>query len=185
MRMCYFCCMEHIVIKKAGVNDVSTIQHIGRTTFFETFADRNSEENMQAYLEESFREEKVKRELENPDSLFFVAWDGDEAVGYLKVNFGDAQTDVKDERAMEIERIYVRHAYFGKKVGQLLYEQALAIAKEANKQYVWLGVWEENARAIRFYEKNGFVAFDKHIFMVGDDEQTDVMMRREVFLNPS
>lgn len=170
--------MNNIVIRKVGIEDIATVQFIGKQTFFETFADRNSEENMKQYLEESFNKEKIKGELENPDSEFFIAFDGEEAVGYLKVNFGDAQTDVKDEKALEIERIYVRHAFFGKKVGQLLYEKALSIAKEAGKEYMWLGVWEENARAIRFYEKNGFVAFDRHPFMVGDDEQTDIMMKK-------
>ena len=59
----------------------------------------------------------------------------------------------------------------------MLYDKAIEIAKEKDAEYVWLGVWEENSRAIRFYKKNGFVEFDKHIFKLGDDEQTDVMMK--------
>jgi ribosomal protein S18 acetylase RimI-like enzyme len=43
---------------------------------------------------------------------------------------------------------------------------------------VWLGVWEKNLRAISFYEKNGFIAFDQHIFQLGDDRQTDIMMKK-------
>jgi ribosomal protein S18 acetylase RimI-like enzyme len=67
--------------------------------------------------------------------------------------------------------------FHGKKVGQLLYDKAIEIARQLNVDYVWLGVWEENPRAIAFYRKNGFVAFDKHIFKLGDDEQTDIMMK--------
>ncbi len=62
-------------------------------------------------------------------------------------------------------------------MGQVLYNQAIDIAKKKKATYVWLGVWEENPRAISFYKKNGFVEFDKHIFKLGDDEQTDIMMK--------
>ena len=87
---------------------------------------------------------------------------------------------MKDNKALEIERIYVAKAFHGKKVGQILYEKAIHIAKQMNVAYVWLGVWEENPRAIHFYKKNGFVEFDKHIFRLGDDEQTDLMMKLEI-----
>ncbi|MNE89030.1 Protease synthase and sporulation negative regulatory protein PAI 1 [compost metagenome] len=79
-----------------------------------------------------------------------------------------------------MERIYVLQEFLGKKVGQLLIDKALEVAALQNVKFVWLGVWEENYRAIRFYEKNGFIIFDKHIFRLGNDEQTDLMMRREV-----
>lgn len=79
---------------------------------------------------------------------------------------------------MEIERTYVLRSHHGKKVGQLLYNQALDVALNNKAEYLWLGVWEQNPRAIRFYEKNGFVAFDKHIFKLGADEQTDIMMKK-------
>ena len=101
-------------------------------------------------------------------------------MGYLKLNGGNSQTELKDERTLEIERIYVLSSWYGKQVGQLLYNKAIEVALELNADYIWLGVWEENQRAIRFYERNGFVAFDKHIFRLGDDEQTDIMMKRPV-----
>ncbi|MCK7554012.1 GNAT family N-acetyltransferase [Chitinophaga sedimenti] len=133
---------------------------------------------MQKYLDESFSEAKVQAELVNPQSFFFIAWEDNNPVGYLKLNVGGAQTEPQNTSAMEIERIYVQAAWHGKKVGQLLYDKALATAQEQGKAYLWLGVWEENVRAIRFYEKNGFVAFDKHIFRIGQDEQTDIMMKK-------
>ena len=79
---------------------------------------------------------------------------------------------------MEIERIYVKSSHHGKKVGQLLYSKALDIAFLKDKKYIWLGVWEENKRAVNFYKKNGFEEFDKHIFRLGNDEQTDLMMKK-------
>lgn len=99
-------------------------------------------------------------------------------IGYLKINLGQAQTEKLDLDALEIERIYLLKAFYGQKVGQLLYQKAIDIAHEIQASYVWLGVWEENYRALKFYEKNGFIAFDKHKFWLGDDEQTDLMMKK-------
>ncbi|UOU97512.1 GNAT family N-acetyltransferase [Chryseobacterium daecheongense] len=170
--------MTSIIINQANINDLETIQLIGRQTFKETFAASNTVEEMEKYLTESFSTEKVKTELTNPESLFFIAWEEDNPVGYLKVNSGNAQTELQDKTSLEIERIYVKSSHHGKKVGQLLYDQALETAKALQKAYIWLGVWEENLKAIQFYKKNGFVEFDKHIFRLGDDEQTDIMMKK-------
>jgi len=169
--------METIRISQATLLDLSRLQQIGRQTFLETFAAGNSEENMQAYLEEGFSSAKLTAELQEPNSAFYLAELAGTTIGYLKVNTGAAQTERLANSAFEIERIYVLQAFHGKKVGQLLYEKALQLATQAQAAYVWLGVWEENPRAIRFYQKNGFVAFDKHIFKLGDDEQTDILMK--------
>jgi ribosomal protein S18 acetylase RimI-like enzyme len=170
--------MTQIIIDKADLGDLQTLQQVGRETFFETFAQSNTEADMKQYLEENFSEEKVRAELTNPDSYFFIAREEGNPIGYLKTNVGQAQTELRDETGLEIERIYVTSSHHGKKVGALLYEKALEVAQQMKKSYLWLGVWEENPRAIRFYEKNGFVAFDKHLFKVGTDEQTDILMRK-------
>lgn len=98
-------------------------------------------------------------------------------IGYLKINTGDAQTEIQDSQTLEIERIYVLKEFHGKKVGQLLYEKAIQIATGLKVNYIWLGVWEQNLRALQFYKKNGFLAFDKHMFKLGNDEQIDIMMK--------
>jgi len=169
-----------IAISKITVNDLNELQSIGKLTFAETFSSGNSEENMKAYLENGFSAEKLTTELGDPNAEFYFAELEGETIGYLKVNVGQSQTEIKDHNALEIERIYVLKEFHGKKVGQILYNKAIALAKEKNVDYVWLGVWEENPRAIRFYEKNGFKAFDKHVFKLGNDEQTDIMMRLSI-----
>ena len=169
--------MKNIAIKRVTLADIDQIQKIGRQTFFETFSDSNSEENMTKYLEEGFSLKRLTAEINDNNSEFYFAEFGKTIIGYLKLNFGQSQTELKDERTVEIERIYVLKRFHGKNVGQLLYEKALQIARQRNAEYVWLGVWEENPRAINFYKKNGFVEFDKHIFKLGDDEQTDIMMK--------
>ncbi|MBV7530374.1 GNAT family N-acetyltransferase [Chitinophaga sp. sic0106] len=172
--------MEHIEIRKVTAANTATLAKLARTTFFETFASSNSEADMQQYLDEHFNEKSVGSEINNPDSHFYIAWENDSPVGYLKLNTGNAQTELKSPETIEIERIYVLQTYHGKKVGQLLYEKAIAVAKELNKPRIWLGVWEENPRAIRFYEKNGFVVFDKHPFVLGNEHQIDLMMHKTV-----
>jgi len=169
--------MAKIKIEKATVKDIIKLQVIGRKTFQETFSESNSEENMKNYLQEGFASEKLTEELNNPNSEFYFALHEDEVIGYLKINFGASQTELKDSKALEIERIYVTQEYHGKNVGKLLYDKAIQIAQHKNVEYIWLGVWEENPRAISFYKKNGFVEFDKHIFKLGNDEQTDIMMK--------
>jgi diamine N-acetyltransferase len=172
--------MEPIVIKKVTPDEIDLLQNVGRQTFLETFAAYNSVENMQKYLEEGFSFEKLMVELLDKNAVFYFAWINKNVIGYLKLNFGSSQTELKDDKAVEIERIYVLKEFHGKKVGQVLYEKALQVAKQASAAYVWLGVWEKNTRAIRFYQKNGFVAFDKHLFKLGNEEQTDIMMKSQL-----
>lgn len=169
--------MADIEVKRITLNEITQLQKIGRQTFQETFSDPNSEENMQKYLDESFSTEKLSAELNNKDSEFYFATLENDVIGYLKVNFGASQTELKDDKALEIERIYVLKEFHGKKVGQLLYDKAIEIARQKNNDYVWLGVWINNIKAISFYKKNGFVEFDKHIFKLGNDEQIDIMMK--------
>ena len=172
--------MNSITITKIGPAQLAQLQAIGRQTFTETFSSTNSEENLNAYLQYGFSTAKLTAELNNPNSEFYFATLNDKVIGYLKTNFGIAQTELQDPKAMEVERIYVLGEFQSKKVGQLLFEKALAIAKNKKVDFVWLGVWEENHRAIRFYTKNGFVAFDSHIFLMGNDKQTDILMKLQL-----
>ncbi|WP_313267014.1 GNAT family N-acetyltransferase [Epilithonimonas vandammei] len=169
--------MIDIQIKKVGLEDIADLQSIGRQTFAETFSEGNSEEDMNQYLEKQFSVSQLKSELSDENSMFYFALVDTNIVGYLKVNLGNSQTEIKDKNALEIERIYVIKDFHGKNVAKHLYNKAIEIAESKNVDYVWLGVWEENARAISFYRKNNFVEFDKHIFKLGNDEQTDIMMK--------
>jgi ribosomal protein S18 acetylase RimI-like enzyme len=169
--------MQTIDMKKVTLQEMDKLQKIGRQTFSGTFSAGNSEQNMKTYLEERFSIGKLTAELDDLNSEFYFAELNNTVIGYLKLNFGSSQTELKEEKALEIERLYVLKEFHGKKAGQLLFEKAIQIARQRNAEYVWLGVWEENPRAIRFYKENGFVAFDKHIFRLGDDEQTDIMMK--------
>lgn len=172
--------MTNIEIKSVTVNDVEPLQKIGRQTFQETFSAGNTQEDMKKYLDEEFTTHKLAAELKDPNSEFYFATVDEEVIAYLKLNFGQSQTELKDDKALEIERIYVLKEFHGKNVGQILYDKAIQRARQMNADYVWLGVWEENPRAISFYKKNGFIEFEKHLFKLGNDIQTDIMMKLEL-----
>lgn len=165
-------------IRKLTLDDLNALQALGKQTFFETFVGTCSDDDMQKYLEDSFNPAQLETELSNEEMLFYAAESGGEMLGYLKLNIGIAQTEAQSPSAVEIQRIYVLNQYHGKGVGQVLFQQALSFAKQYQADYIWLGVWEHNHKAQNFYRKNGFVAFDKHTFMVGDDAQTDILMKK-------
>jgi len=167
-----------IEITKATLKDLKIIQSISKQSFTETFSEINTPENMEKYLQESFNTAQLTIEINNPNSPFYIASWNNELVGYLKLNLGNAQTEFQKNDTLEIQRIYVLQAFHGKKIGQLLLDGAIKIAQKQAIDYIWLGVWEENHRALHFYAKNGFVTFDKHIFTLGNDQQTDLLMKR-------
>lgn len=170
--------MENVQIQPVSITELALLREIGIATFTETFGSHNAKAQMDRYVATSFALDKMKAELENPESLFFFIKIGTSVAGYLKLNWGAAQTEAEASQALEIERIYVLADFHGKKLGQLLLEKAREVALEKKAPYIWLGVWEKNQRALRFYEKNGFEPFDKHTFILGDDVQTDIMMKQ-------
>lgn len=169
--------MKSIHISKVMPSELVQLQKLSRQTFYEAFSENNMEENMKKYLDEELSLEKLTIELNEPNSEFYFARWEDEIIAYLKLNFGQSQTEIKDEKAVEIERIYVLKEFQRKNIGQILLEKAIQVSSQNNASYVFLGVWEENLGAIGFYKKNGFLEFDKHIFILGEDEQTDIMMK--------
>ncbi len=172
--------MESAVTTRVTIKDIDELQKISRQTFTDTYASGNTEENMRSYLQNTFSTERLSAELHDACSEFYFALLGDEVAGYLKLNTGKAQTELTNDNALEIERIYVRKEYQRRRIGKLLCETAIQRCRELHADYVWLGVWEENARAIQFYNKMGFTAFGKHIFVLGTEEQTDIMMKLAV-----
>lgn len=167
-------------ILQVGTNEVDLLKHICAQTFTETFAHQNTESDMQKYLSENLSLEQLSKELNSQDSEFYFLKVNQEVVGYLKLNRGESQTELKNNISLEIERIYVKQEFHGKHYGKKLLQKAIEIAKEQAYQYIWLAVWERNLRAIAFYMKHGFVEFDKHTFQLGDDLQIDIMMKLEL-----
>lgn len=161
---------------KVGSIDLDALRNISVQTFTETFTEHNSAENMRKYISENLSIAKLTSEFQHPGSSFYLIYYNEKAIGYLKLNTGTAQTE-PNNNALEIERIYVQQEFHGQKVGLCLFEKAKTIALENHYEYIWLGVWEKNTKAIAFYKKLGFLEYDQHVFVLGNDEQIDIMMK--------
>ncbi|WP_435624123.1 GNAT family N-acetyltransferase [Flagellimonas sp.] len=165
-------------LRKCTLSDLKTLLRISKETFVITFEKDNNPEDFQKYVESTFTEENLKLQLQQKTSQFYFVFEGSSLIGYLKLNEAEAQTDIHDQNSMELERIYLLEEHQGKGAGRWMLERAIELCrKKKDIKYVWLGVWEHNLKAIRFYEKYGFKKFAEHSFFIGKDEQTDWLMR--------
>ena len=169
--------MEKFFIKECSVEDIEKLRYIGEKTFCETFSSENTEEDMENYLKENFSYEQIESEVKNNASRFYIVEDNKEVIAYMKLNFDKAQTEKGHSNTLEVQRIYVLQGYKSNHIGKRLIERAIQIGRDNHLNYIWLGVWENNINAIKFYEKQGFEKFSTHVFKLGKDEQTDHLMK--------
>ena len=170
-------------IRTCTKEDILRLSDISAKTFVETFYGTTSDKNLEAFLKTAYHPAKLEKEMDNPDSTFYFTYVDDELAGYLKINLEDAQTEIHDPVAGELERIYVQKNFQGRGVGRFLMEQALKLICDAGKEYIWLGVWEHNKRALNFYKGFGFYQICSHDFPIGDDIQTDIILRKDFAYN--
>ena len=168
----------NLVIRQCTIDDLKLLREISYETYKETFEASNSYETMQAYLEEAFNLVKLKKELCNPYSTFYFLLDQETLVAYMKINLPSAQTDLNDSDSMELERIYVKGAYKGQGYGQRLVAYAISVSQKHGLKSVWLGVWEANSAAQKFYRKMGFEKVGEHGFRMGNEVQTDYIFKK-------
>ncbi len=169
-----------ITIRAAAAADSELIRELGVRIFTDTFGPANTPENMRAYLETAFSPERVRAEVTDPASTHLIAEADGTAVGYARLRAGDGPPEVAAARPVELVRLYVERAHQGSGVAAALMRACLDHARDAGHDVMYLGVWEHNPRAIAFYRKWGFERFGEHSFLLGDDEQTDWLMRRGV-----
>ena len=169
-----------IVTRPARTDDAALLADLGASTFTETFESANTPEDFAAYMTAAFGEEIQRAELEDPDTTVFFAERGGEAVGYVMLREGRAPSIVAADDTLQIARLYARRRTLGSGVGAALMQCALAEAAGRGKDAVWLGVWDRNERAIRFYESWGFHRSGTQPFLLGTDLQTDLVMVRRI-----
>ena len=172
----------NITLKQATIADAETLRLLSQETFYYFFGPLNDKANMDSYASTAFTPAKIEAELHDPSSQFYFALLDGQLTGYIKLNYGPAQTEFQDDHSLEVERIYVLAEHHSKKIGHQLLNFAIQTAVDKGFQYIWLGVWEHNHKAISFYEKHGFQLFGSHPFMLGDDKQTDLLMKKELFV---
>ena len=170
-------------IRPAVLADADALSHLGASTFRETFRADNTPEDMDRYVAEAFSPEQQAAEIADPSGTVLVAEHSDdsgatELVGYAHVVTGSVPAAILGPAPLELKRLYVARAWHGRSVAQALMDAAIAAARARGAQTLWLGVWERNARAARFYAKYGFTRVGEHTFMLGSDSQTDWLLSR-------
>jgi GNAT superfamily N-acetyltransferase len=131
-------------------------------------------------MRQAFNVEQITKELQERNSIFLIAEIDGEMAGYAKLVRGNIEPGITAERPIELNRLYSQQKFLGQGVGQALMDACFERAEQGNHDVMWLGVWEYNPRAQRFYEKNGFRMVDKHTFVLGSDPQTDLLMQKEL-----
>jgi ribosomal protein S18 acetylase RimI-like enzyme len=166
-----------ITIQKAALSDAELLSELAISAFYETYAAFNTPENMQQYVDENFTREHFEAEITDDKMMCLVAFANDEMAGYVMLKLFSNHEKITANNQIEIARIYVLKKFHQMKIGWQLFNKAASFSKENNFEILWLGVWEKNMKAINFYKKIGLEIFDQHIFMLGDDAQTDYLMK--------
>ena len=167
-----------IKIEPLRSDELVTLTQISQTTFYDTFHEQNTKEDIELFIETCLSSDVIEAEVSNPDNRFFFAKIGTTVAGYIKLSTA-ASKELAGE-VLEISRIYVTEEMQGRGVGKALMEFAISFAVSNQKTVIFLGVWEHNKKAISFYEKLGFKKFGEHLFMLGKDAQTDWLMKKDV-----
>jgi ribosomal protein S18 acetylase RimI-like enzyme len=167
----------NVSFRACNIEDLDELVDISRVTFVDAFEKLNNPDDFNNYLAKAFSIERIKSELLDTNIQFYFTYLNDSLVGYFKLNEGKAQTESFKEDTLELERIYVLQHFQGKQIGKAMLYKAIAIAKAKKASFLWLGVWEKNIEAIKFYERYGFKKFMTHPYFIGKDKQTDWLMK--------
>jgi ribosomal protein S18 acetylase RimI-like enzyme len=172
----------NLKIRRGTAEDAQTLAPLAVKIFNDTFADNplNKSEDMRDYIAEFMSLKAFGRELADENSVFFIAEAEGEMIGYAKLQEHSTEDCVSDKNPIELCRLYIAHEFHGTGIAKKLMDECFAEAKHKNYQTMWLGVWEFNFRAQKFYEKNGFYKVGKHIFQLGSDAQTDLVMEKKL-----
>jgi len=173
-----------VSIRLAAERDAAALSAFAAAAFRDAFGPHNTPANMDRYVAESFSAERQAAEIVDPTGVVLLAEAGSELAGYVRLVRGGPPTTVAPATvaapAIEIRRLYVDRRRHGAGVAQMLMDATMDVARHEGFRSTWLAVWQRNARAIRFYEKSGFVRVGTTVFLLGDDEQTDWLMARAV-----
>ena len=174
--------MNSINIRPATPEDAKVLTDLAYTTFWDAFAHhpKNAPDDLNHYMRQAFNLEQIAAELTDEKSIFLIAELEGEPAGYAKIIVDNIEPGITAERPVELNRLYSHQQFLGKGIGQALMDACFERAKEDGRDVMWLGVWEFNPRAQRFYEKNGFRVVGSHVFLLGEDPQTDLLMQRDL-----
>ena len=166
-------------IRPAAPADAAALADLAERTFRDTFAAVNTPADVAAHIAASYSPAMQLAEIESPQIRTMLVENDDGAIGYAQLRRRHTPECVTTDGAIELWHLYIDRAWLGHGVAQRLMEAVLAEAAKLDMQTIWLGVWERNPRAIAFYRKCGFHEVGAHVFHLGSDAQTDLIMVRE------
>jgi ribosomal protein S18 acetylase RimI-like enzyme len=167
-------------IRRAVAADAAVLAVFAERTFRDSFADRNTEANMNEHCARHFGPEIQAFEISDRGRVTLLAEDAGRLAGFAQLRFERAADGVSGERPVELQRIYVASEWHGRGVAQEIMRETRAVAAAALCDTLWLGVWEHNQKAIAFYLKQGFRTVGEHAFMLGQEAQRDLVMSKQV-----
>ena len=174
--------MSEIKIRKGTIEDAEMLTDLAYKTFWDAFHEhpKNAPDDLADYMSKAFNQAQIESELADENAIFLVAEIDGEPAGYAKLIVDNIEPGIEAAKPIELNRLYSKQEFLGKGVGARLMEESFAIAANLNCDAMWLGVWEYNPRAQRFYEKYGFRGVGRHTFQLGSDAQTDLLMQKEI-----
>lgn len=167
-------------VRKAELGDAVPLSLLAEKTFRDTFGAVNTAEDMALHCQHSYSPAIQAGEIAEPDRLTLLAEVEGRLVGYAQLRWGRSPACVGSENAGEIQRLYVIDDYHGKGIAQDLMTASLEEMRARKVDTVWLGVWENNPKAMAFYRKYGFTEVGDHVFPLGQDPQRDVILSRRM-----
>jgi ribosomal protein S18 acetylase RimI-like enzyme len=135
---------------------------------------------MDLYINDNFQLKNIENELGNPYSKYLLIQLNEEWAGYALLRWDGTHKLLEDMRALKLHRIYMLQKFWGQQLGSILLEYILHYAIQEKYEWLWLVVWQENPRAIRFYEKWGFEHFGYETFKFGEEVTNDWAMRKKL-----
>ena len=165
-------------IRHAVEADAKALAELAERTFRETFASMNTVDDMEQHCRQSYSEELQRAEISSDSLATLVCEYNGQLIAFAQLRWADAPSCVEGSKPGEIQRLYVAKEWHGKGAAQHLMTACLAELEKRHVDVAWLGVWEKNPRAISFYRKCGFIEVGNHVFPLGTDLQTDIVMIR-------
>ena len=173
--------MSALTIIQADVSHALLLTSLSLQSFREAFEKDNNPEDFKTYVDEAFSEEQLNKDIKEPGIIFYLAYYNGEAVGYARLrNSTEINDKFPGKKLIELHRLYTLGKYIGRGIGKALMNHCLHVAKQKGFEVIWLGVWEHNDHAQGFYKSFGFEKFSSHVFMVGNDPQTDYLLKKNL-----
>ena len=174
-----------ITTRRADPADAELLHDLAARTFALACPPGSLQADIEAFITTHLSADSFRKYLADPGRvLLIVAVDGSPA-GYSMLARGaitdpDVAAVVDDRVSIELSKFYLDPDRHGSGAAAVLMAATLAEAAATGAAFCWLGVNQENPRAVRFYAKQGFAAVGEKRFRVGDEWHDDHVLLRKL-----